>query len=652
MFKKILLASLFFISIHVFSISIDNYKYVGQNSLIRQNYFVAIENFKEAVRLNNQDVTANKGLSDSFFMIGEYEESLRYIDICIELNQYDLNLKNKKARILTALERYNEAQDIYSSVIDKEIYNVGAKSGLAELRIVTGDLKGSLYDFEKILEFSPNSRRLLLSLVVLYDKQNNRVEADRLIQKAIRIYPQDPIVLESAVKHYIKSKNYSGANIYMNELSALSDNEDIKLLQAKLYIYLEEYDSAISVLTEYMKVVKNNPESYYISAVVLDHLGREESALSLLKRGLSIKPDMEIYRLYAEDIMDELYTLKDDKRELYSMWYLNNGKMLEDQFYYEKAKTYYLRGLDLDPFSIDLRTSYADILNRMGYKQKYLKELGVVLDQESENKDIKDTIMIEKSLPKLDIYQKWGEESFKNEFSFTLSIYVDSSAGEYNLESAKVIQSVARRFLGGESRYKNNDVIVYNGDYSNAYRSARESGSDFFIVLSFLEGSRTFSLKSTIYLTKSGREIGSFSYLKTGNNRIFNCFETFSKDLNSFMPLVGTVNGISGKNILIDIGRENGVVDEMVFDVVKKGGLVLIPDKPLLSYTPDDFLGKLEIESIGEGISSGLFTGASNFNLLNIGDQVLLLNDDAISNAESDKSIVDRELIQQLLQVN
>lgn len=626
---------------------------MGKSKYIKQDYYSAIDLYKEALKLNPRDLKANKGLSDAFFMIGEYDEALIYINNCMELSGGSIEILNSKGRVLTALERYDEAKELYERVLSMEMYNIGAKSGIAELRVVSGDIKGSLYDFEKVLKFSPKSRRLLLSVAVLYNKEMEFEKAEALIQKALRNYPGDPIVLEAAVIHYMSSKNYIGASIYMDELRRISDNRELYLLEAELKIYLEEYSEAVKILSEYIKEDKKNAKSYYLAAVALDRSDDKKRALNLLKRALMIRPDEEIYRFFKESIINDLFTLKDDNRGEYSAWYLNKGMALEERFYYQKAKTYYLRGLDINPLSSDLRYAYANILKRMEYKKRYLKELEVILEHNKGYMDVGDTYMIEKSLPLEPIYEKWGDVDFKKDTMFTLSVFIDSRSKEYNLFSSRVVKDISSRFLSSNSRYVNSLTQVYNGQFSRAFNRAREEESDYFLIISFNEGSRTFLLNAELYLTKSGRKLKEFTYLKTGNNRILNCFDTLSADLNGFFPIIGSVKSIKGEEVLIDLGYYNGIKKDSVFNVVKKGNLSLIPDKPYIGYEPDKFLGNLKIKDAGEGISWGDFSSVSSFNLLNIGDSVILTEkEEKNSEINSETTIIDSELIEQLLQVN
>lgn len=650
---RILIILLIIVPFNIFSNDIHSLLDRAEDSLYRQDYYSAVESYKEALKLNPNDISANRGLSDSFFMLSEYEEALIHIQRCIGLNKSNLEFHNLKGRVLTALKRYKDAEDEYNSVLKIEMYNVGAKSGLAELRVVAGDLKGSLYDFKKILKLSPESRRLLLSLVVLYDSQEDYTNSDKLIQKAIRYYPMDPIVLEGAVRHYMATGSYRGAALYMDELSSISENSSIILLHAELLLNLKEYDEALLILTEYMKLEKDNPYAYYIASLILDTTGEKDKALSLIKRGLDLKPDEELYRFYSEMIMDDLYILKDDRRTDYSLWYYEQGKTFENRYYYEKAKNYYLRGMDLDPFSKKLRLAYADVLKKMGYQQKYITELELVIEQNSESEDIQEILMIQKSLPAEKIYEKWGNESFNNDSLLSISVYINLINNESHLYSSKVIRYISGRFLSGKSKYRIENIDSFTGKFSEAFSGARDSGSDFFITLDYFEGRRTFSLQVTLHLTRSGRAIKSFNYLKTGNNRIFNCFESLADDINSFLPIIGTITDIKGEELLIDLGLVHNLTNDMNFDVVKKGSIELVSTDPYLAYDEDNHLGHVVIKNVGESMSDGLFTANSSFNLLNIGDNVLFIENEDIGDLDiGDKVITDRELIEQLLQVN
>ena len=655
MYKKIFfLLNILIVVSSLFSITIYDYLEKAEESLVHQNYYKAVEYFKEALNINLNDIQANKGLSDSFFMLKEYDESLIYINKSITLDKNNLEFKNTKGRILTAIENYDAAEEEYYKVLEVEMYNVGAKSGLAELRIVKGDLKGSLYDFENILKFSPNSRRLLLSLVVLYDEQGEYDKSNDIIQKAIRFYPDDPVVLETAVRHYMKFKSYSGASLYMDELLSLSENNEIKILNAELLIKLGNFQDALDSLTEYIKINKDNPEAYYMASVVLDNLSEGDKALSLISLSIDLKPDEEIYRFYSEMIMDDLYLLKDEKRINYSGWYLDQGKLLEGRYYYNKAKTYYQRGIEIDPFNNKLRLAYADIQKKMGFKQRYIKELELVLNQNADNKELNDILLIENSLPKNELYNLWGGEKWNYNDSFSISTFINNEIGENHLNSSKVLKAVANRFLSGKKKFYTDKIELYSGSFSDAFNSSRESSSDYFLTLKFSEGNRTFWLQGKLFLTSNGRELKTFTYLKTGNNKIFNAFENLSSELNSFLPILGSVMDIKSENVLLNIGMEHNITNEYIFDVVKKGNYFLIPDNPFLDYNKNQHLGSVQIKNVGEAMSDGIFTPDNSFNLLNIGDNIIFIPQDENNTKSNDlyNEITDTELIKQLLMVN
>lgn len=657
MLKKIVsFIIIFSVSIKLFSLSIDGYITNGNKDYLNQNYLRAIESYKEGLLLNNNDISCNVGLSNCFYMIGEYEEALLYINKSIELSKDDVELINLKARIFMALGEYENSKELYKNVLKEYPYNINAKSGLAELKIVLGDIDGSLKEFENIIKFSPDSRRLLLSLIVLYDKKKEYSKSDFMVQKAVKSYPKDPIVLKGAVDHYISTSNYTGASLYINELLNLSDNPDNLLLKGRLLILKKQYEEAITVLTEYLKSDKSNHKAYYLIALALDNSGSKKKALGILNRAIELNPENEIYRIYREKLANEILILKDESRSLYSRWYINEGNILEDKFYYSKARSFYLRGIDIDPLNWELRLDYSSLLKKLGYNQQYIKELDFLINDfplDIDKQELEEIIEIEKSLPKENIYTEWNNIASKNSYKHSLLVSTKLNESSTYLSSSMIISDFIGRFFTGSRRFDLVSNSVFSGRFSSVFKEARTSESDYFLSVEYNEGVRSFSLTAKLYLTSSGREIKEFKYLKTGNNRIFNTIDSFLRDLESSMPLVGTITEINNGHVLVDLGKIDNVKSDYSVKVVKKGKFSYVTNNDFISFDPEFLLGDIEVSEISESNFTGAFKGINSFNLINIGDNVLFSekkqNDEEVV---IENIIIDQELINQLLRVN
>lgn len=657
MLKKIVnFIILFTISLKLFSLTINDYIAEGNSNYINQNYLGAIESYKEGLILNSNDLKCNIGLSNSFYMLGEYKESLLYINKSIELSKNDIELLNLKARIFMAVGEYEKSKVLYHKVLEQYPYNINAKSGLAELRIVLGDIDGSLKEFEDIVKFSPNSRRLMLSLVVLYDKKQDYKKSDIMIQKAIKTYPKDPVVLKGAVDHYILTGNFTGASLYINELLNVSDNPDNLLLKGRLLIFKKQYDNAISVLTEYLKIDKSNHTAYYLIALSLDNLKNKEKALSIINRAKELSPENEIYRIYCEKLVSEVYLLKDKKRSNYSNWYRNEGNNLEKEFYYQKARSYYLRGIDIDPLNWQLRLDYSYLLKKLGYDLQYIKELEFLINDypiDTDKSELKEILEIEKSLPKENITTQWSNTTLKNNYKHSIALSTVLNKNSIHQSSSLVVSDFIGRFFTGSRRFDLVSNSVSNGSFSTIFNEARNKESDYFISIEFNEGVRSFSLTANLYLTSSGRLIKNFTYLKTGNNRIFNTVDSFQRDLESILPIVGTVIEMKSDNILVDLGRVDRINRDNAVKVVKKGKFKYNSDDEFLSFDPEFYLSTVDIIETGETNFTGVFKAINSFNLINIGDHVLFLEkNDKEDKVQNNDNIIDQELIEQLLRVN
>lgn len=657
MLKNLFNLFLFLIPLNIFSITISDYREEGNKHYYNQNYLRAIESYKEALLLNPNDLTSNYGLSNSFYMIGEYQEALNYIEQSIVLDSDNVELLNNKARILMAMGFYKESKELYNSVLNAEPYNINSKSGLAELRVVTGDIEGSLKEFEDISDFSPVSRRLMLSLVVLYDKTRYFEKSDAIIQKAIKNFPKDPVVLKAAVDHYIITENYTGASLYIDELLKASEDPNNILLQGKLYFLKKDYDRAIDSFSSFLRIDKNNHNAYYLTALSLDFSGNKEKALSVLTRGLKIAPDNEVYRFYIEKLAREVYLYKDEKRKNFSSWYIENGSLLENDFYYNKAMTYYLRGIDIDPLNWELRVKYASVLKKVGLNYSYLKELDFLVNDfpgEVVSSELSETLLIEDSLPKDELYDTWGDVSLKNSYKHKLFIATTQKNSRLNNNSSVVFSDVIGRFLSGNRRFDITGNVVFNDGFSSVFKQARDSDSNYFVILDYKEGHRSFFLSATLYLTTSGRVIKKFNFIKTGNNRIFNSIDSFLRDFENSLPLIGTVTGINNSSVLTDLGLLDNLNKEVTVKVVKKDQFNYISYGDLIEFNQEYLLGEINIGFISEAGFSGEFISNSSFNLLNKGDHVLVFDKSQEEEPvkETEEQFIDKELIDQLLRVN
>lgn len=149
---------------------------------------------------------------------------------------------------------------ILLNAIDDNYNNVNAKHLLVDVEDITENYSSAICYVNELLEVNPYWRGLWRRKIELYRKQNNDVEADRLLKRINQIYPNDTILR----KDYIYSM-------------------EVGYQQMKKGGNRKE---AIERLTELIKVSPQN-EEYYLDIINL-HLqeGNREAALGWSSNGL------------------------------------------------------------------------------------------------------------------------------------------------------------------------------------------------------------------------------------------------------------------------------------------------------------------------------------------------------------------------------
>ncbi len=152
------------------------------------DYYTALELYRTALEANPSYLEPLQGTASCYFALGEYDEALNYVDLARRYARENLDLINLEGRILLGLGRFDEAQERFGYVLQREPHNVHAQFGMAEREIAGGKIQNAAARFREALRISPENRRALLSLVLLYDEIGNADAAENYISQALYFY--------------------------------------------------------------------------------------------------------------------------------------------------------------------------------------------------------------------------------------------------------------------------------------------------------------------------------------------------------------------------------------------------------------------------------------------------------------------------------
>ena len=115
----------------------------GRQAEIAGDNFKAIELYKTALETNPSYVQPMVGLAQTYFALGEFQESLRYAQEAQRYDQTNMAIVDLEGRARVGLGDFAGAKKLFDGVLARQPNNVEAKFGLAEIQIASGEPKSA-----------------------------------------------------------------------------------------------------------------------------------------------------------------------------------------------------------------------------------------------------------------------------------------------------------------------------------------------------------------------------------------------------------------------------------------------------------------------------------------------------------------------------
>ncbi|HID74001.1 MAG TPA: tetratricopeptide repeat protein, partial [Thermoplasmata archaeon] len=101
----------------------------------------AAEREKVLEHMKMTDFAQVKDRADSLFKEGQYDDALVLYDRAIELSTNDIHVLNNKALTLRALQRFEEAREVYEEILGIDPENLKARKGLERTNLAIAELR-------------------------------------------------------------------------------------------------------------------------------------------------------------------------------------------------------------------------------------------------------------------------------------------------------------------------------------------------------------------------------------------------------------------------------------------------------------------------------------------------------------------------------
>ncbi|MBI9097817.1 MAG: hypothetical protein JEY91_05045 [Spirochaetaceae bacterium] len=618
-----------FLPIVLYSQSAIEYNRLGEQKMNEDDVYSSLEYYSKSLEMNPRFHQSLFGMAQAYFRLAEYDAAYFYIDLAKQLSKDNLEYLNLEGRIKVGLGQMDEAYDLFKSILTLEPYNLSAHLGIAEIDLIQNRYTEAEIKYNNSLTISPESKRALLSLLLLYDSSGEYTKGRETLGTLNQYYSYDPEVKLAAAEHYYRSGDLIKAEENCAALFSINYNSDVvRPLLAKIYLEKNDAGKSVDFLEEQLKYNRDNLQLRYLLATSYSRIGRITESLHNYDYILKNAPYDEISRLAAEKLSME-YKVESKLKE-YAQYHFNEGKKYEQLFRYDRAISEYRRGLRIYPEAIDGRMQYGEIYLKRGFPGKYLDILNLL---EWNGYDDPDFIKRKKQIEHLKertLADNWGTDQFsllKNQYLLDIYIKKSDVQSYHNLSETIIAEYFDYELEKYDRLSQSREPRLIDIDI-DAYRNSHNSDSDYYLILEYSESERIFSLSVSVYLSRTGILMDTFTVLRAGNNKVNDAVQMGAKFINNFFPYRGSIINLDGGKALINMGALDGLVPEKRFLVVRKGKARFISEPPWYEAADEDKLGILTVTGTDEAVSEGTVENPGFFELVNPGDEIYIIPDD------------------------
>ncbi len=167
----------------------DWYFYLGQLSEENNQYKEAIDYYKKSYNIENTSVCL-KNISDCYYILGNYDEALKFIDKAISIAPDDDYLIEEKGNILNEMGRRDEAIKMLDAFIDKNpdyAYGYYLRGWVKDEK---GDNRGAIDDYTYSIVLDPEYTYAYIGRGQNYEKLGEIELAKADYYKVIELEPE------------------------------------------------------------------------------------------------------------------------------------------------------------------------------------------------------------------------------------------------------------------------------------------------------------------------------------------------------------------------------------------------------------------------------------------------------------------------------
>jgi tetratricopeptide (TPR) repeat protein len=622
----------------------------GKNFQDERDWWNASEKYQEALKANPSYADAWFRLAQCVYQMNQSEAALEYLQSAKKYAPGRSDMLNLEGMAMISLGRLDEAQKIFEGIQKKYPNDIDSRFGLAELNLFKGRVSGAESLYSDALKRNPGSSKALLSLALISAELGKDKQAETFVNQAIQSHAENPQA--HYVASYLSLKKGDAAAAEKRCLAAIQvDSNYWKAYELLSLIYFAQgrYNDVIDLSDMMISRDRNNGRAWFIKGLSLERLGQKTKAIDIWSRGLDAVPQDEVMRAAFELLVFDDIDIEDARRKTWAKHHVQKGADYAKKFAGPQMRYEYQAALRLDPANYAARSAFSRLLRAEGFSENFLSQIKFIQENEILKSGIEeakkngkkidaddekiaytrlsDTVEGYECLLQDTLASKWDVNPFfLDKTRWTIGFYCLPANGtsahpELSNIAAKHLSLMFRGILGTSARIAVSDAPSFGAAYADAHKN----GYDYFVLFSAAESERDIKFSADVYSARTGTETQKFAVYKTGNNRYAAALLSLRQGILDILPVRAKLLERSGNDVLVDIGKTEGMVKGAKFAVIARGALKTADSGKGLRFEKDALLGTVELVKVGEEISEGVLSGTGFYDRVNPRDELLLL---------------------------
>ena len=353
-----------------------------------ENYFAAVEKYREALNNNPDYGDAYFHLAQCSFELGDYDLALEYTVTAEKYSKEYNKIRNLRGFTLISLGKMKEARQTFEDVLKQFPNDVDARFGLAQLDLYDGRLSSAEDKYIDALKRQNTNKTALLSLALVSAETGKNDLAQDYISKALEFHSGEPLVHYLAAYLLNQRGELEQAEGHARSAVQLkSDYDRAWELLGTILFNQKRFEEAIDICDYRLNQNRNLSSAWYVKGLAQEKMGRTEDALDTYTKGLLVAPKDEVMRASLEQLIAREVPMEDKRRSGWAQYHVKRALEYKRCFDNPGERYEYIEALKINPFDNETRQNFADLLNREGYNELYLHQLEFIEKSKQEIRD-------------------------------------------------------------------------------------------------------------------------------------------------------------------------------------------------------------------------------------------------------------------------